>query len=287
MKMGKTEKRILTMNRVLAFVLMLTLLAITPLSVLAESEETVGEEKKEILFQGIPWDSDANTVRKMLLDKGFPMSEVRDYYAISYFAPASFDASGKSDCGVGMSADAVALQALPVKIAGYPIKYCWTTFVFDYEDKNINENIEDTHFIYGSVTFDTLNPQYMYDDLVKKLSSLYGEPENVIAKSISTTSYFKTGEKGTNYCDYSVWYGANDTAVLLEYRYEIMNESFLRKDESLKLIYGKTNGKEKVTALEILIEKKAEEEKQRQLEIERQIELEKLQQNQNDDVSGL
>ena len=56
------ERRLPTMKRVLTFILMLALFAITPPIVLANAEEVVAEEKQEILFQGIPWDSDANTV---------------------------------------------------------------------------------------------------------------------------------------------------------------------------------------------------------------------------------
>ena len=75
------------MKRVLTFILMLALFAITPPIVLANAEEVVAEEKQEILFQGIPWDSDANTVRKMLIAKGFPIGEVMSNHSINYFAP--------------------------------------------------------------------------------------------------------------------------------------------------------------------------------------------------------
>lgn len=278
------------MKRVLAFILMLALFAITPPIVLANAEEDVAEEKQEILFQGIPWDSDVNTVRKILIDKGFPIGEVMRNHSINFFEPGLrlyvSSSSGSPSCGVAVGARE-GLKASPVTIAGYPIENSWATFVFDCVDEDINTNVEDAHFIFACVVFDTLNPQYVYEDLARKLSTLYGESESVIAKSLSTTRYSQTGETSINFCDYSVWYGANNTAVLLEYRYEIMNESSLRKDDSVRLIYGKTDGKEKVKALENLIEKKAEEEKQRQLEIERQNELEQMQQNQNNDISGL
>ena len=279
------------MKRVLTFILMLALFAITPPIVLANAEEVVAEEKQEILFQGIPWDSDANTVRKMLIAKGFPIGEVMSNHSINYFAPGLrlyvSSSTGSPSCGVAVGVDREALKAFPVTIAGYPINNSWATFVFDCVEEDINTNVEDTNFIYACVVFDTLNPQYVYDDLARKLSGLYGESESIIAKVIETTRYPQTGETSTNFCDYSVWYGANNTAVLLEYRYEIMDDSSLRKDDSVRLIYGKTDGKEKVVAIETLIKKKAEEEKQGQLEIERQNELEQLQQNQNNDVSGL
>ena len=278
------------MKRALTWMILLALAATLPLTALADGGDAAGE-RTEILFQGIPWETDFDTVRKLLIDKGFPMGEPVSNFAISFWAPGlaahSSSGYGPPSCGVAVAADRDMLKVSPVTIAGYPINNSWVCFVYDYSEEGVDTDVDNAHFIFACMAFDTLNPQYVYNDLVRKLSTLYGEPESVAAKALTKLRYPRTEETSTTYCDYSIWYGANDTAVLIEYRYEIMDESLVRKDDTLKLIYGKTDGKERVNAVETLLQRMAEEEQQRQLELEQQQELERLQRNQNDNVNGL
>ena len=239
--------------------------------------------EKEILFQGIPWGTDIVTAREQLLEKGFPISQIFEG-SVSYWKKGgSVSNPSVSKSGFWASAFSDTLGNTPVNIGGYPINHCSINCYYDYAEDVIDKAQEKSHLIYASVTFDTMNPQFVYQDLVQKMSSLYGEAEAFDRAHIGNYTRAQGSIRGGIYCDYACWYGLNNTVAQLVYTYQIEDGSAERTDETLVLSYSVTDSKEKLDGIEQTNEKiKQLEEKQKQM-----AELEQLMQNQNNDVSGL
>lgn len=196
------------MKRVLAF-----LFAFLMLTACAYADEAA-----EITYQGIPWGSSVETMKKWAKDQGFKV--VAEHTS----SPSYLDAEGKFTQSILMMNTSntgctivTAQQNSAFQVAGYDVSSLG--FCFDTVDGKP---------ALATVTV-SIDPKYdraqALDDLKQKLAQVYGENECTTEPKANSfmPSYVSLGERYFKQ-------GANNTAVCLTY-----------PGGSVTIVYGKTD----------------------------------------------
>lgn len=160
-------------KKMLTLVLALTMLL--GIVVSAHADEEYGEP---ILFRGAAWGASYPDVLKVLPD-GVKM---RDLDIKEYWYPMldmmnegnSYGNQVKAEIGCYSYARSSSLKG--VKVAGYEIEQLYLYFIFvpDESEKLIKDEAH-TAFISGQYKIEPKDPDAVFDDLVSKLTSLYGD----------------------------------------------------------------------------------------------------------------
>ena len=206
------------LKRIVAF--LLSMLLIVPVA----SADT----DKEIVFHGIPWGIDVNTLVNHLKERKIPVTssdidagrEMR-FWGSQFLSITEdhFDSSG---------------YVIPIwdyddriRIAGYPVRNIDLYACYGIVDGEISFDADDSEFLFCSILFGVGDDMIagVYSDLLEKLKNLYGD--------CSKNTY-----------TYAVWYGANNTAVML-YRDD--------EYEYVSLYYGKTDSKQTLQEVRRLV----------------------------------
>lgn len=185
---------------------------------------------KEIMFHSIPWGIGLDELSAQLKQRGIPNNGIHagadmhfwDYQFLSItedhvdstgFYMYFYDYDDK------------------VKIAGYPVRSMYFYSHYGITDGRISLDANDSEYYLVDVSFAASDEMVVgiYSDLLTKLTKLYGT----------------CIEGTTREYTHAVWYGANDTAVMLyrsagEYQY-------------VCLIYGKTVSKQDLLDLRRLV----------------------------------
>jgi len=174
----------------------------------SETEETSsnfsGEEKKEIIFQDIAWETSFPKV-----DEKLGLWELWNISGESY-KECSVDEILLGDYkgidfeygGINIISNAFNGEQ---EIAGYTTSSITLYFAFLPVNGYLSYDEKDTSLYGAQYKFEPTNLEEMYSDLTSKLTSLYGEPEKVK----EDTDIWK------NKYTYTYWYGANDTELVL------------------------------------------------------------------------
>ena len=172
-------------------------------------EEPVTEEQmriydEEILFRDIPWGTSYSDVDVMLEEMSLMgvSGEGRKTYSVEDIILGD----GK---GIDFEYNDIKIIALPtydkVDVAGYKTEDIMLFFSYMPVD-GVLTRLETDSALYGAqYEFQVQNLEEMSQDLVNKLSSLYGEP----AKTVE-----EIGRYDIQYT-YIYWYGINDTVLVL------------------------------------------------------------------------
>lgn len=127
-------------------------------------------------------------------------------------------------------------------MGGYLVKSIHAYCHFAYSADSVNLDATNSRFYMADAWIDTADEAAAYDDLKDKLSTLYGEPVEDIAN--------QTAYNYKNEIHYSVWYGANNTAVCLRYGFSAnKEEEWVTDTEYLILTYGKTDSEARLCEL--------------------------------------
>ena len=197
------------MKRVLAF-----LFALLMLTACAYADETA-----EITYQGIPWGSSVETVKKWVEQQGF--KSVLDTSGILTCLDAECKYTFKPMEGV-KNIIAQSDSAFQFQTAGYNVRELY--FCFDTVDGK--PALATVHV--------AIDPKYdtaqTLDDLEQKLTQVYGENECTSAPATSSSPFgynfsYALRSSGERY----IKRGANNTAVCLSNSY------------GMKIVYGKTD----------------------------------------------
>ena len=178
----------------------------------------------EITFQDIPWESSAEDVLHIVYEKGLAETKTKDVYA--------FDDSGEylrydsqKNYVEETWSDLLSQLAAPwyineeKTIAGYNL--------YDLRFHFITEN-DESHLICIDVSLDwKSNEEKAYADLQKKLTTVYGEGFHQ--------------EDGNGVLKYSLWKGADNTAVMLSYYHH----------DRIHLFYGVLDVEERLAQIEV------------------------------------
>lgn len=160
----------------------------------------------EILFRDVPWGTSFTDTENILSDF--------DWYGLSFESMKTFpvqevltDDAGDTDIftngGINMTAQPFSNKE--VEVAGYTTSDLEMFFAYTSVDGIMQEDDSQTALYGARYEFEPQNLQSMYEDIKNKLTSLYGEPDDV------TSDKNWLGIKHT----YTWWYGANDSIVVL------------------------------------------------------------------------
>lgn len=195
----------------------------------------VGEE---ITFRGIPWGSNISYVEDAIEDGYFfylPNMKLAKWEETIDLEDGLFSSFYRNLCGW----EVTVVPKNDEKIAGYNATI-ELMFVYGYEDGKVLRDKESAELFSATYVFDVLGTQKAYDDIKSKLISLYGECEEYLD---FPTLFHDRAEA-------SVWYGAEDTALLLKHEISL-NESVL--PSSVFLTYQKTDYDAKIDILDLAI----------------------------------
>ena len=198
-----------------------------------------------ITFRGIPWGStpaaftDAMAALKITpsyRNNDMPSFE-RESRSGSLNAIYTLDDAGFS-CTPGPK---------DLTIAGFPVSYVGAYFHYGFDSENVYEDQEHAQLYMAYYIFKPVDYATAYDSLAIKLTQLYGQGES--HEDSYRWNHLSTGEQSTEYTNWVVWTGADNTSVLLWYNYDLY-ESGAVKDAKLYIYYGRSNSIELLKALE-------------------------------------
>ena len=189
----------------------------------------IADTDTEILFHGIPWGISVNELVVQLKQRNIPVSssnvETDANMAIWTY---QFRNSFMNDIESTGHKISLYFYSNPgaVKIAGYPIQDIQFYAYYGFDDGIIKLDADNTEYYFVHVQFDVSDEMALgvYADLHKKLSALYGNGVENTIKIVETTY------------TYTVWNGANNTAVCL-YRSVSTSSDY----QFVHLMYGKTD----------------------------------------------
>lgn len=163
------------------------------------------EDEKEILFRDIPWGTSYTEVDSILSDldiwnlsgEAFQTKSIEDIILGDYQG-IDFEYSDINIIANAMNGK--------IDVAGYTTDSVELYFAYVPNDGVLNKTEEESALYGAQYVFLPRNLKEMSDDLISKLSSLYGEPEDTF--------------NDTDFLDlkytYTYWKGANDTEVVLK-----------------------------------------------------------------------
>lgn len=188
-----------------------------------------------ITFRGIPWGTSASEALEILRSGGLsgsieasscPSWEFKDY-------------QGKAVSRYSLSSPSGRMLKVDneLTVGGYPATTTQLFFMQGFDDENVYDDDAKSTFYLGRYYLKPGNYRAAFDQLIEKLSLLYGNG----VRGTYDTHWRSSGGDYTSMSEWVVWYGSNDTAVRLEYRYEITDAEKTVRDEQLTLNYGKSN----------------------------------------------
>ena len=219
------------MKKLLCALLMITLFAQTAIA-------------SEITFRDIPWGSNVDSVLSMLYG-----SDWQEGYLISeaYISPLGngffTEEFGESYCFNG-GFEWKDLRDSYFVVAGHNVAYTSFTFTYGIEDGVLSLAPEDSQLVKAEYTFGVTDKFLVYNDLKTKLTSLYGEPK--LLRTEEPSFNFDTYAECTDIRDACLWYGENNTAVLLSMNWKtsdgVTEEKFgYIGENAIYLSYAKTD----------------------------------------------
>lgn len=165
-----------------------------------------GEREKEILFRDIPWGTNYTDVDNQHGDFGlWPIS------GDSYITP-SVDAVLLDDQYEGLRFEYGDINIVgntmdfAPEVAGYTPDEVVLYFAYTVNDGIVNKTEQESAFYGATYRFESMDLESMSNDLVSKLTSLYGQPdENTDDKDMWGNVY-----------TFTHWSGTNDTELTLK-----------------------------------------------------------------------
>lgn len=198
-----------------------------------------------ILFRSIPWGTSATDFTNTLQGNGVSGSLSGWNYDISSWEFEPKDGEIKSvnrleDAGFNYSC-----YSADISVAGYMVSQIEAGFMYTFDDDNLYKDEQKSSLFRAKYTFDVIDGEASYKVLASKLSSLYGTGE----EGKNSTGYWSTGGDYHVYTNWTVWYGAEDTGVVLWHVYETYDSNNTVKADNVYLMYGKTNSLSLMTSL--------------------------------------
>ena len=198
-----------------------------------------------ITFRGIPWGSTpAAFTDAMAALKITPSYRNNDM--------PSFEREARSgSLNATYTLDDAGFNCVPgpkdLTIAGFPVSYVGAYFHYGFDNENVYEDQEHAQLYMAYYVFKPVDYATAYDTLAVKLMQLYGQGE--VHEDSYRWHHMNTDEYSTEYTNWIVWTGADDTAALLWHNYDLY-ESGAVEDSKLYLYYGRNNSVEMLKALE-------------------------------------
>lgn len=195
--------------------------------------------KSEILFRNIPWGSSSKSFIEALRDSGVNGGGVSESYNSGSFEFDISDYGGIYSIyrleGSGYEYNNYSVR--DVSVGGFQVSTIGASFLYSHDDDSVDREMDDSTLYMASYTFKAIDGEATYSVLAEKLSSLYGKG---VSKSASS-GIWSTGGNYHAYTQYTAWYGAKDTGVVLCRVYTISDTTNTITSDKVTLTYGKTN----------------------------------------------
>lgn len=164
-----------------------------------------GSQDTEIRFCNIPWGTSfTDAVEAVPQFELYSFSgEAYKTYSVDDVVVGDYNGIQFEESGINIIGHAWECEAA---VAGYTTSDIQMFFAFDVIDGKLTYKEDDSSLYAARYEFETMNPASMESDLIGKLSSLYGAPDE------SQSGIDWNGAPIT----YTYWYGANNTMVVLK-----------------------------------------------------------------------
>lgn len=178
----------------------------------------------EVMFRGIPWGSNVETLEKTLKSDGAYISSI-DGFAVPY--PALFKIShskqgfASMQDGTKQSREEIgwyttAFFMTPLKVGGYEVESISAYSFYGLTNGVISKEKKKSVFYAAEYTFDVRDKEAAYKDLKEKLTILYGESTETEDKDVLTSFASETPTEMNAKMFVSVWnVRADDMLVIL------------------------------------------------------------------------
>lgn len=195
--------------------------------------ETEDETTEEITFRDVPWGSSYTEVNSLLSDLNLwnLVGELYRTYSVDEIILGDYEGLDFEINDINIIAYASNDE---INVAGYTTDEICLFFSYVPVDGILTRSEEDSALYGARYRFEPNNLSEMTQDLTEKLSSLYGEPDE-----IKTDSHWLYNVQ----YEYIYWYGANDTEVVLKSVDASGDETDLYDDE-IYISYVWTKGDE-------------------------------------------
>lgn len=202
-----------------------------------------GEENDEILFRDIPWGSNPSEVKELLAKENISTTAIASRFPILSFGEELrfYDEFDMVSCDQGCF-EGLVLDANGTTVGGHEISSIAFDFIYGVDGETVSFEEDDSRLVKASYTLEPVDKFEVYEDLVNKLTSLYGEPEKLHR---SDEEVWGTDDI-IHIVEGSLWTGANNTAVLLSMEWYTEDGTTEKKmdvyeEDMVYLRYGKTD----------------------------------------------
>lgn len=167
---------------------------------------------KEILFREIPWLTTYKDVKNLMPDNNFyPIYGANiKKYPVDDVLYGVFKGDQPDNYGMNV----IGSVTPQIDVAGYTTSDVDMYFVFDVSDEEIDFEVDNAKLYGASYTFEAENVDGFTGDMLSKLKSIYGEPDN----------FSEGNDSFQGSSSFYHWSGNNDTELVLK--------SFDREDNS-------------------------------------------------------
>lgn len=191
-----------------------------------------GKTEQEITFRSIPWGTSCAIVESQYFAFDF-MHVTGDWTTVcscnevmynNQFRGTRFDNND-----INISASSFSYDIDEITVAGYALESINMYYAYTVSPDGHIQKSTDTSALYGAEYI--FEPQDLYGmsgDIKEKLTSLYGEPDDMEEEKESLTGYLEI---------YTIWYGANNTKVVLATTEDLKPNGTFRLGNGLRIVY--------------------------------------------------
>lgn len=174
---------------------LVVLVLLTALMLLCVAKADVATCDTEILFRDLPWGCSIDEAIKNFQNSGIDNARLRedeDVYSMNNHW-SGVDKSAFEYSSTNLSDDFF--------VGGHLVDEIYAYAIYGIKDGQVSKKTEDSKLYKGAYFFKSQdNVRGVYDDLVDKLTGLYGEPEPNLDSIMGESQ---------------IWYGLNNTAVVI------------------------------------------------------------------------
>ena len=219
----------------------------------SESDEEAEVEEvasSPILFRSIPWGISASDFSKEMEKQGIAGkisngSTCSSWEFVRHLG--TIEPTHKiSDVGFSFRNSSPDLS-----VSAFEVSVIDAWFLPGYDEEGVYPDEGRSSLYKARYVFDVADGKGAYEILSSKLSTLYGE--GVTESEVIGSVVFSTNRDYRRFADWTVWYGAENTGVVLLHEYELYKDDGQLKSERVHLTYGKTDSLEIIGNLEATI----------------------------------
>lgn len=197
-----------------------------------------------ILFRDIPWGTSATAFKKAMSKQKSKGSISDAYYCETW---EYREANGTITPRDTMESAGFEYHDYSpnIQVASFKLSKIEASFLFSHDDAGVYTKEDKSSLYKATYTFDVKDGTAAYDILIAKLTELYGTGTN----GTNSTGWWSSDRDYHTNTDWTVWYGTENTGVVLWHEYETFDDDGSVKADTVFLSYGKTDSIQLFSAL--------------------------------------